>query len=68
VLNLEEQSQVLDVGCGLATRDEYISDVTKANIAGIDFAGLAILAGNEFKRAIFLPSRYKIDSTNVFSR
>jgi len=42
VLNLGHQNKVLELGCGIGTITEYISDVTKADILGIDFATNAI--------------------------
>ncbi|MFX0062429.1 MAG: class I SAM-dependent methyltransferase [Candidatus Hermodarchaeota archaeon] len=42
VLNLTEKSRVLDMGCGIGKIAEYISDVTKAHVLGIDIATDAI--------------------------
>jgi cyclopropane fatty-acyl-phospholipid synthase-like methyltransferase len=38
VLDLNEQSRVLDVGCGIGATTEYISDLTGAKVTGIDLA------------------------------
>lgn len=38
LLALNENSRVLDVGCGIGATTEYISDLTGAKIAGIDLA------------------------------
>jgi ubiquinone/menaquinone biosynthesis C-methylase UbiE len=42
VLGLGEQCRVIDVGCGIGTVAEYISDVTGARVIGIDLAEPAI--------------------------
>ncbi|MEA9356265.1 class I SAM-dependent methyltransferase [Bacteriovorax sp. PP10] len=41
-LQLNENHDVLDLGCGIGKISEYISDVTKAKVTGIDFAFGAI--------------------------
>jgi 2-polyprenyl-3-methyl-5-hydroxy-6-metoxy-1,4-benzoquinol methylase len=41
-LNLNENHHVLDLGCGIGKISEYINDMTKAKITGIDFAFDAI--------------------------
>lgn len=38
VLELDEHSRVLDIGCGSGRISEYISDATQAAVTGIDFA------------------------------
>jgi len=38
LLNLNEQSRALDVGCGIGATTEYISDLTGARVTGIDLA------------------------------
>lgn len=47
VLNLNKNSRVLDLGCGIGTITEYISDLTQAHITGIDFAAGAIKRAQE---------------------
>ncbi|MFC1852255.1 class I SAM-dependent methyltransferase [candidate division CSSED10-310 bacterium] len=47
VLKLDRHNHVLELGCGIGTIAEYISDVTKANIVGIDFAAGAIKRARE---------------------
>lgn len=42
VLDLSKGRKVLDVGCGLGVISEYISDITRAHVTGIDFAGKVI--------------------------
>lgn len=42
VLGFNEESRVLDVGCGIGTTAEYISAVTGARVTGIDLAEPAI--------------------------
>jgi len=42
LLEINEHQKVLDLGCATGTITEYISDITKAHIVGIDFAGTAI--------------------------
>lgn len=41
-LKLERGNRVLDLGCGIGTVAEYISDHTGAHVTGIDFADQAI--------------------------
>lgn len=41
-LDLKPGDTVLDVGCGIGTVTEHISDVTSANVTGLDFAAGAI--------------------------
>ena len=50
VLKLDEDSNVLDLGCGAGRISEYISNSTKANLLGIDYAKKAIV--NATKRTI----------------
>ncbi len=38
VLNLKPQNRVLDMGCGAGKIAEYVSDMTHANVLGIDLA------------------------------
>lgn len=47
VLDLDEQNQVLELGCGIGTITEYISDRTHATVTGIDFARGAIQRAQE---------------------
>lgn len=47
VLNLNRDNKVLDLGCGIGTITEYISDLTGAHITGIDFAAGAIKRASE---------------------
>lgn len=47
VLKLDRDSKVLDLGCGIGTTTEYISDITAAHIVGIDFAEKAIARAQE---------------------
>jgi len=42
VLSLSSESRVLELGCGIGTITDYISDTTGATITGIDFAAKAI--------------------------
>lgn len=42
MLQLTEDTHVLDLGCGIGTITEYIADRTGAHITGIDFASGAI--------------------------
>ena len=42
LLEIDEHQKVLDLGCATGTITEYISDITKAHIVGIDFAETAI--------------------------
>jgi len=42
LLPATENMQVLDLGCGIGTLSEFISDRTGAHVTGIDFAPLAI--------------------------
>ena len=42
LLEIDEHQKVLDLGCATGTITEYISDITKAHIVGIDFADTAI--------------------------
>jgi len=42
VLDLSKESRVLDVGCGNGNIAEYISDVTEADVTGIDYIPEAI--------------------------
>jgi len=42
VLNLQENSRVLELGCGNGFITEYISDVTGAHITGVDYSKTAI--------------------------
>jgi len=42
LLPINENTRVLDLGCGIGTLSEYISDRTGALVTGIDFAPLAI--------------------------
>lgn len=46
-LNLDHNSKILDLGCGIGTTTEYISDITGAQIVGIDFAEKAIARAQE---------------------
>jgi len=41
-LELDQNNKVLELGCGIGTVTEYISDTTKAQITGLDFAEGAI--------------------------
>ncbi|MBT3754902.1 MAG: class I SAM-dependent methyltransferase [Candidatus Cloacimonetes bacterium] len=42
LLEIDEHQKILDLGCATGTITEYISDITKAHIVGIDFADTAI--------------------------
>ena len=42
LLEIGEHQKILDLGCATGTITEYISDITKAHIVGIDFADTAI--------------------------
>jgi cyclopropane fatty-acyl-phospholipid synthase-like methyltransferase len=42
VMNLSENDHILDLGCGSGLISEYISDLTGANVVGVDFATGAI--------------------------
>jgi len=42
ILSINEQNKALDLGCGIGTITEYISDITNAEITGIDIASGAI--------------------------
>lgn len=42
-LDLKETNRVLDLGCGAGAISEYISDVTGANVTGLDFSESAIV-------------------------
>ncbi|MDP8226372.1 MAG: class I SAM-dependent methyltransferase [Candidatus Celaenobacter polaris] len=42
LMNFNERQKVLDIGCASGTITEYISDITQAQMTGIDFAGKAI--------------------------
>jgi ubiquinone/menaquinone biosynthesis C-methylase UbiE len=42
ILNLDMHHRVLDLGCGIGTITEHISDVTQATVTGADFAVAAI--------------------------
>jgi cyclopropane fatty-acyl-phospholipid synthase-like methyltransferase len=50
VLQLNETSLVLDVGCGIGATTEYIFDVTGAPITGLDLAELLIERAQERTR------------------
>lgn len=43
LLKLNDDSNILDIGCGVGKISEYISDLTKATITGIDIADQVIL-------------------------
>ncbi len=47
ILNLDENSHVLDLACGIGKITEYISDTTKAKVTGVDFAAPAIQRAQE---------------------
>ena len=47
VLQLSPQSRVLDLGCSVGRITEYIADVTRAQVTGLDFAGPAIRRARE---------------------
>jgi ubiquinone/menaquinone biosynthesis C-methylase UbiE len=47
VMNLCKDDHILDLGCGVGLVSEYISDVTGANVLGIDFAAEAIKRAQE---------------------
>jgi len=47
ILSLSEKSKVLDLGCGIGTVTEYISDTTGANVTGLDIAAGAIERAQE---------------------
>jgi len=47
MLNLDKNSHVLDLACGVGKITEYISDITKTNITGVDFAAPAIQRAQE---------------------
>jgi ubiquinone/menaquinone biosynthesis C-methylase UbiE len=47
VLDLGKNSKVLDLGCGIGTISEYLSDVTGAHITGLDLASGAIERAKE---------------------
>ena len=47
VLNLDENSKVLDLGCATGKISEYISDLTNAQITGIDYVKNAIKRAKE---------------------
>jgi len=42
ILNLDKNSHVLDLACGVGKITEYISDTTNAKVTGVDFAAPAI--------------------------
>jgi 2-polyprenyl-3-methyl-5-hydroxy-6-metoxy-1,4-benzoquinol methylase len=44
ILHLGENDHVLDLGCGIGTITEHISDVTGADVVGVDFSEDAIQA------------------------
>ncbi len=46
-LKLSDQNQVLELGCGIGTIAEYISDVTGVHITGLDLASGAIERARE---------------------
>jgi SAM-dependent methyltransferase len=46
-LRLTPKDRVLDMGCGIGTVTEYISDVTRATITGLDQAAAAIAHAQE---------------------
>jgi len=47
ILNLDKNSHVLDLACGVGKITEYISDTTKAKVTGVDFAAAAIQRAQE---------------------
>lgn len=47
ILNLDENSKVLDLGCATGKITEYISDLTNAEITGIDYVKTAIKKAKE---------------------
>lgn len=47
VLNLDENSNVLDLGCATGKISEYLSDVTNAHFTGIDYVKNAIKRAKE---------------------
>ena len=47
ILKLSENSKVLDLGCASGTVTEYISDLTKAHVTGIDYVKNAINIAKE---------------------
>lgn len=50
VLNLKAGHQALDLGCGIGTVTEYVSDLTGASLTGVDFAAGAIRRAQERTR------------------
>lgn len=47
VMNLSEKDHLLDMGCGVGLISEYISDITRASLLGIDLAPGAIRSAQE---------------------
>lgn len=47
ILNLDKNSHVLDLACGVGKITEYISDTTNAKVTGVDFAAPAIQLAQE---------------------
>ncbi len=46
-LDLQPGDRVLDLGCGIGSIAEYISDVTEAEVLGLDYSASAIAVANE---------------------
>ena len=50
VLNLSSKNRALDLGCGIGTLTEYISDITGAHIIGVDLVTELIIRAIERTR------------------
>jgi ubiquinone/menaquinone biosynthesis C-methylase UbiE len=50
-LDLKEGDRVVDLGCGIGTQAEYVSDRTGATVLGLDFAPQAIARASERTQA-----------------
>ena len=64
ILSLNESSRVLDLGCGIGSVTEYISDVTGAHITGVDFAEDAIIRARSRTRAKRNRLTYEVGDMN----
>jgi ubiquinone/menaquinone biosynthesis C-methylase UbiE len=64
VLGLNESSRVLDLGCGIGSVTEYISDLTGARITGVDFAEDAIIRARSRTRAKRSRLTYEVGDMN----
>ena len=65
VLSLNESSRVLDLGCGIGSVTEYISDLTGARITGVDFAEDAIIRARRRTRAKLNRLTYEVGDMNA---